>query len=855
MDDEEGDDAEDASIPSPLHDVANASRRDLLRTALFDAPPVERRVGRFRVRGVLGRGGMGTVLEGHDEVLDRPVAIKLLHPTLAHREQRLLAEARALARLSHPHVVQVYEAGKAGDRIYIVMELVRGQTLRQWQDAERPGWRACVEAYVQAGRGLAAAHALDLVHRDFKPNNCIRDVQGRVRVLDFGLVRRGVPRASDSDVVAIVPEHDDREHDDATQPGVLEGTPAYMAPELLRSELADARSDQYSFCVALYEALLGRHPFGVEGAARREAIQRRVIEVEPRDASVPASIRRALDRGLSIEPSDRWPDMEALLRALDPGRRAERRIWQVVVVLGLAGGGALHAWVTSPPPPCGAPSPRLEQEWSPERQAAVAAGLRASGSPLAEATWERLHTHVDEYLAGWSESHAEICEATRVRGEQSDALMDRRMACLELQLDAVASLLRALEQADGDAVENATLAALRLPDPGSCRTDDEDDEPRDAATLALERRLVDLRTRVGLRQRGLTGELAALRQQAQAAGASQLAARALYVEGIAMDDRGEVEQADATLGLAAREALAAGDDETALEALLHRVQLVGAVRVDPSHALPELQWAHALLLRLDEPPAMRADYLTVAGIVLGRNGHYAEAQARLDEALALAPTLPEPRVPYERALSAAGIVAQLTGRLEDAEALLERLLAHDRVTYGERHPHVANTLNNLAVVEGSRGDMHDARQRLVEALAIYREALGSQHVQVADALLNLCGASLERPTEALAFAEEARAIYAASLGETAAKTLAADTARGWVEESLGRPAEAERLYRHVLAQQRRTLGERHPDLVPTLLALSRLLAGTDRAAEAAPLQELAAELERGTEPSASPSPP
>ena len=172
--------------------LAKVDRKQVF-AALFDTkkpePQEPETLGRFRVTGQLGRGGMGTVLEGYDPSLDRKVAIKVLHDKAGGRHRdRLVREAQALAQLSHPNVVQVFETGEVDGRLFIAMELVPGQTLRAWQ-SEPHGWAECVQIYVQAGRGLAAAHAVDIVHRDFKPANCIVDEQGRVRVLDFGLAR------------------------------------------------------------------------------------------------------------------------------------------------------------------------------------------------------------------------------------------------------------------------------------------------------------------------------------------------------------------------------------------------------------------------------------------------------------------------------------------------------------------------------------------------------------------------------------------------------------------------------------------------------------------------------------------
>ncbi|MCA9711194.1 MAG: serine/threonine protein kinase, partial [Myxococcales bacterium] len=290
------------------------------------------RFGRFVLRDVLGVGGMGTVFEAHDTALDRAVALKLLHadltaPTL---ERRLRREAQAQAKLSHPNVVQVFETGVVDERPFIAMELVRGSTLAQWQ-AQRRSWRECVEVYLQAGRGLAAAHAEGLVHRDFKPSNCILDESGRVRVLDFGLARRlrrepGPPSLDVSgDRVPRV--------GGAPRPRSAPGTLGYMSLEQLEGRALDAKSDQFSFCVSLFEAVHGQRPFSGESIdALMSAMLAGELEIPAGSARVPRRLQRLLERGLRARPRERWPSMSHVLRELE--RLVAPRRWRRWAVVG-----------------------------------------------------------------------------------------------------------------------------------------------------------------------------------------------------------------------------------------------------------------------------------------------------------------------------------------------------------------------------------------------------------------------------------------------------------------------------------------------------------------------------------------
>ena len=302
------------------------------------APPT---IGRYIVLGQLGQGSMGVVLKAYDRELDRQVALKVLHDEVAHKGPRLKREALALARLAHPNVVQVFEVGEAEGQVFVVMELVEGQTLRDWQnEVESPrGWKACVEVYLQVGWGLAAAHTKGLVHRDFKPGNAIIDGEGRPRVLDFGLVRHadggndeqgGVPSA-------IQPAQTVPLDMSLTKTGTIVGTPAYMPPEQMERAEADARSDQFSFCVSLYEAVYGERPYeGDTLAALMIAVQNGRVRPVPKGSKVPAKLRSVLLRGLVPHPGQRWPSMDDLLgqlqRLVAPPLRRYLRIGVGVVV-------------------------------------------------------------------------------------------------------------------------------------------------------------------------------------------------------------------------------------------------------------------------------------------------------------------------------------------------------------------------------------------------------------------------------------------------------------------------------------------------------------------------------------------
>ena len=310
-------------------------RRTLAGLAGLEAPTSEGEPGvRYEVLEPIGAGGMGVVYRARDRMLGRTVALKMLRPLgeeparQAATRERLLREARAMARLSHPNVLAVYDVGELDGQVFVAMELVEGRTLTAWLRESRRKWREVLDAFLQAGRGLAAAHAAGLIHRDFKPDNVLVGGDGRVRVTDFGLAFAVAPIRAEL-IAGGAPAQ--------TVIGTvtaLAGSPAYMAPEQLRGEAVDARADVFGYCVALHEALYGERPFRGDSVAELEqAIRRGELQPPRRDRRVPGWLRRTVARGLRHDPGDRIQTMSALSEALVGGRAQARRRSVLAVAL------------------------------------------------------------------------------------------------------------------------------------------------------------------------------------------------------------------------------------------------------------------------------------------------------------------------------------------------------------------------------------------------------------------------------------------------------------------------------------------------------------------------------------------
>lgn len=303
--------------------------------------PEGTQIGRYVIKKVIGRGGMGVVYVAFDPSLSRRIAIKILNTNKAgtamnetkSAQDRMLREAQAMAAIGHPNLVQVHDVGTYDGSVFIAMEFVNGRTLREWNaETNDDDWEEVIKVYKAAAEAVQAAHDAKLIHRDFKPDNVMLGFDNRVRVMDFGLARStGKRKSSDSMTMST----SNILGKPLTATGVIMGTPAYMAPEQFLGEPTDARTDQFSFCVTLYEALYGYRPFqGKNMTEVAKAVMRGKIKLPPKKHPVPGYVLDTLLKGLQCTPDDRWDSMQELIEALEePPKRDLYPPWVLYVVI------------------------------------------------------------------------------------------------------------------------------------------------------------------------------------------------------------------------------------------------------------------------------------------------------------------------------------------------------------------------------------------------------------------------------------------------------------------------------------------------------------------------------------------
>ncbi len=818
---------------SPL-EIEQALAR--LESALFGAPRRARVLDRYPLIRELGRGASGVVYLAYDPRLDRKVAIKLLTGsaiTAAESSEgraRLLREAQAMARSPHPNIVAVYDVGtypvdpEGEIGVFMVMEYAEGPDLQSWLVPARP-WREVVDVFVAAGRGLAAAHRVGVTHRDFKPVNVVVGVDGRVRVLDFGLARGRRP--SEDEITGSGDEaFAERTGLDAplTVEGAVLGTPAYMAPEQHQGRQATPASDQFSFCVALWEGLHGVRPF--QGNTLSALAAAKLAHAPQRgDRSVPGWLEHIVLRGLSPAPGDRWPSMDALLDAIEIAVSRQRlRRRSAVALAGLVplmvGGWAIWERDTAL---CGGSSEQLSTVWSDERRAALEEAFAATGAAYAVRSAEHVVERLDRFEQDWVAQHQDACEATNLRGEQSAELMDLRMRCLDRQAREVDALVDVLSETDGDAVERSIEAVSRLPRPEACANREAllaaVEPPVDLATArAVDQLRRDLdRVRALERVGDVRAGLEASRHAA--ARATELGYRPAMAE--ALRQRGALEElsglyaeAAETLAQAHADAVAVAHDEEAARAAELLVFVVGARRGELDHAL---EWARIAQAELERAGLSDDDSRLLASLGQAYRvaGKFDEARRHTLDAIASL----ERRVPHDDPLVAMyrnnlGDILRELGDFEGAKTELGRALDIWRRSYGEDHPKVAMPLNNLASVHLQLGEYDRAEAHYRAALAIRERSLGVDHPMVATTLANLAAVlrRTERYDEARSAMERALTITRNRLGDDDVRLAGMVQGLGLLAADEGDHVQALQYVDQAVALWEKHLPPDHPDL-------------------------------------------
>ena len=860
-------------------------------------------VGRFVILGILGAGGMGVVYAAYDPELDRKVALKFLLPGqgAAHdgARTRLQREAQAMARLSHPNVIGVHDVGVHASGVYVAMEFVEGQTVAQWLAADKRSNTEIIAVFVQMGRGLAAAHAEGLLHRDVKPDNAMLDEQGRVRVLDFGLALAGeaTQPSKQEREDSIVPNRRSDSHR-VTRASALVGTPAYMAPEQFMGGEIDERTDQFALCVSLWEALFGERPFaGDDVLDLALAVTEGQRRPPPAGHTVPGWLRQILERGLSVNPDERWPTMDALLEALaqDPTRRRNR--WLAagagLALLGLVG-VSVQAWLSARALQCGGADDQLKEIWDDDRRAAIREAILGIDAPYAANVWERSASRLDGYAQDWIEMHTDTCEATTIRGEQSTAVMDLRMACLHGAKVELAAVTGLLATADAPVVLKAHAAVDRLRPLSRCadvealQGEVEPPLPHEAEAVKAVRSLVAQangeRTVGRYEAAQAKVEAAKKRLSDDAVEYGPVHTDVALADGGLQKDQGRYDAAEEMLRGALhsaarwdqRHALAVaaaslitvvGFHQRRFEAGLRYRELAegmaeGAPRDEAAvHAslgalhqakgeYEEAARLHGLALATRER-ALGADHPLVAGsltslaTVREAMGDFTEAETLHTRALAIWTNALGPNHPnVAGSLNNLAVGHRMSGEYDEAATLHKQALAIWETALGADHPNVAMVVHNLAAVHEARGNYDEAATLYERAIETWEKALGPEHPLVANSLNNLANVRRARSEydEAARLHERALAIQKKALGPEHADVANSLNNLAALHETRGDHDEAARLYAQALAVWEKALGPEHPHLAFPLVGIAEVAIAQGRPEDAVAAAERSVQL-------------
>ncbi len=793
--------------------------------ALAKGTPIDRYV----VLEPLGRGGMGEVYAAWDPVLDRKVALKLLkaeHETSSIADElrlRLMREAQALARMTHPNVVTVHDVGLVEGQVYLAMEFVEGLTLTKWLTAAKRSWREVLTVFLEAGEGLAAAHEAGVTHRDFKPDNVVIGKNGRARVMDFGLAHaheaKGAPEPAPSPITDTPTGSTMRRK--ITLPGIMLGTPAYMSPEAMLGQKTDPRSDEFSFAIALFEALYGFRPFdGTTAPAVAAEIQLNRTRPPPRSSPVPRRIHQLLLKALRCNPDERFQTLRALLIQL--GRRKSSRQTQVatvaiaalvavtfVVVLALSRREAER---------CASVGTRLAGVWDERTKAEARQSFTRSSRPYASTSWSETERLMDAWGHRWIDRRRAACEAFDGRADEQ---VGQAIVCLSRRLadfDATAQLLR---RADEEIVDRSVALAAALPALSVCDhvapvlSSEEGEDLRKG--LAGVRALIEAG-----KLKDAHAQITTVLGQAQARQAGDALAEATWLSARLAASELDFSKADQLAEDAILLAQTAQSDELAARAWVDRVGFAGASTLDVADAERWIRYARVALDRYGAPRELEASLANNMAILRARQGRHAEALTLHQKALGLREAVFGPESPMAaRSHANLGATLRALGKTELAVESFKKALSIEEKALAPDHPAVADTLNNLGNALHDLGKEAESIGALERSLGIREKVFGAESPKVAQSLSNLGAVWLDanRPEDALKALRRALAIKEKTAGPTSATVAVTLTNLAIAQRRVGELEGALDSDTRALEIRRSLSGAASPELARNLMGL------------------------------------
>lgn len=802
---------------------------------------------------------MGVVYAAYDPELDRRVALKVLGHAASEDtgRARLLREAQTMASISHPNVITVHDVGEVDGRLFIAMELVDGVDLKQCLSQGEHTWRQVLDVLVQAGRGLSAAHALGLIHRDFKPANVLVGNDGLVRVLDFGLARRfgsasEEVHVSDADIEDSSSTHSHTEQ--LTRTGAVAGTPAYMSPEQHARADLDAKSDQFSYCITAFEALFGMRPF--EGKGRMTlmlATTQGDHRAVPRSTPVPSRVIDAVLRGLEPKPSDRWPTMDALLEQLERPPTSRRTIALGSLAALTLGGVVVVSLGHDANGPC-AGLDDVGAVFGSDARKAIEAAFRSSDVPYADRALQNALERLDAYATSWAQTRADVCEATRVRHDRSETVHDLSVACLDRRRRDFEATWTVLGEADAATVEQSANVLDQLAPLEAC-TDVESlmaaypaPDPAQRQAVAAAETLLS-RGRALLRARHDDQALNALREAMEAADASgylPTMAAAAFELAVVLNHNAKRDEALQTFHRAAQLATEIGDATLLAHAWVEMATHIALSESGHEEAFRWFDYAEAVLPRVPNSFRLEVRLRQSRGTALSELG-------KLDEALAELARLDERREPaaartHDEELLL-GNIYTWKADYDAAAAAFERAGVQLRESHGEGHPLYAAVHNGHGVVAFSRGDLAAAEVAFRHAYETLAAVLPENSHELLFSLGNMAEVQRMRGDfqnacpSMLAVERIVKASFPAvhrEAGTTHNNIATCLLEWGKAEESLPR-------FDAAVDVRRAVHGDRHLYVANSLTGKARALLQLDRAADALPLLEEAYSIRGETE--------